>query len=173
MTTHYELLGVVPDASHDEIKRAYHRQARRYHPDARPGADQRVAEQARRIMISLNAAWAVLGEPARRKAYDAEIGVHPGQAEPEPWSAEPDDEFDPLLEDDEDPPPPGPADLIVLVPVCVLALAVGAFAFSTLLQSPFWMWVSIVLLPVAALAFVTAPLAVMLSRARARTRADS
>lgn len=170
MTTHYELLGVAPDASHDDIKRAYHHQARRYHPDARPGADERVADQARRIMISLNAAWAVLGEPARRRAYDTQIGVRLRQPEPEPWTDEPDDFFDPLLEDDEDPPPPRPADLIVLVPVCVLALAVGAFAFSTLLQSPFWMWVSIVLLPVAGLAFVATPLAVMLTRARARAK---
>lgn len=138
--THYDLLKVAPDASPAEIKRAYHDLASRYHPDARPYADQAGAEPARRIMAAVNAAWAVLGDPPRRRAYDTQIGVHVQERGPGRWAPlepEPDDE-DPMLEDDEAP-PPGPADLVVFVPVGLLvALAVATFALSVLSQSPMW-----------------------------------
>ncbi|MDQ6797237.1 MAG: J domain-containing protein, partial [Actinomycetota bacterium] len=58
---HYEELGVAPSATHDEIKRAYHRQARRHHPDAHCQAPAAIQASARRTMVEINAAWAVLG----------------------------------------------------------------------------------------------------------------
>lgn len=62
---HYEVLGVGPDAGHTEIRLAYRRLMRQNHPDLRPG-DPAAEELARRI----TAAWAVLGRPAARAAYD-------------------------------------------------------------------------------------------------------
>lgn len=59
---HYRLLHVQPDAPVEVIRAAYRALMVRHHPDH--GGDH---EQA----VLLNEAWAVLGDPARRAAYDA------------------------------------------------------------------------------------------------------
>ena len=61
----YQLLGVPRDASREEIAQAWRRRARDEHPDARP-ADAGAPDRFR----ALAAAWQVLGDPARRAAYD-------------------------------------------------------------------------------------------------------
>ena len=61
----YQLLGVSRQASREEIAQAWRRQARAEHPDARP-ADAAVPDRFR----ALAEAWQVLGDPARRAAYD-------------------------------------------------------------------------------------------------------
>lgn len=62
--THYEVLGVARSASPDQVRAAYRSAARDHHPDA--GGDPG-------RMRALNAAWQVLGDPARRAAYDREL----------------------------------------------------------------------------------------------------
>lgn len=61
---YYSALGVGRDATADEIKRAYRKLARKYHPDVskEPGAEQKMQE--------INEAWAVLSDPEKRAAYD-------------------------------------------------------------------------------------------------------
>ena len=61
----YQLLGVPPAASRDEIAQAWRRRARDEHPDSRPGD----AEAPGRFR-TLAEAYQVLGDPARRAAYD-------------------------------------------------------------------------------------------------------
>jgi curved DNA-binding protein CbpA len=61
----YRLLGVAPDASREEVALAWRRRARAEHPDARP-ADAAAPGRFR----ALAGAWQVLGDPARRAAYD-------------------------------------------------------------------------------------------------------
>jgi len=61
----YELLGVSRGASREEIALAWRRRARAEHPDARP-ADAAAPGRFR----ALAEAWQVLGDPARRAAYD-------------------------------------------------------------------------------------------------------
>ena len=61
----YQLLGVARDASREEIALAWRRRARAEHPDARP-ADADAPGRFR----ALAGAWQVLGDPARRAAYD-------------------------------------------------------------------------------------------------------
>lgn len=63
--SHYDVLGVSPDAKPDAIRRAYLRQARRWHPD-RPSGD---TEQMRAV----NEAWQVLGNIRSRAAYDRNL----------------------------------------------------------------------------------------------------
>jgi hypothetical protein len=172
MGTLYDHLGVSPEASHEEIKRAYHLLARRHHPDAHGGAEAAVLEEARRRMVVINGAWAVLGDPDRRRAYDASAdGARVAPAEPGPrdeprypeWF-EPDGVAAPYLE--EDPPDPsrrkGPGDLVVFVPVGLVALAVALFAFSVLSESPAMFGAAIALVPVALVAFLAMPLVVLL-----------
>jgi curved DNA-binding protein CbpA len=60
-----QLLGVPRDSSREEIAQAGRRRARDEHPDARP----RDAASPGRFR-ALAAAWQVLGDPARRAAYD-------------------------------------------------------------------------------------------------------
>lgn len=61
---YYKVLGVGKDASADEVRKAYRKLARRYHPDVSkdPSAEQRFKE--------VNEAYEVLGDPAKRKRYD-------------------------------------------------------------------------------------------------------
>jgi curved DNA-binding protein CbpA len=62
---YYAILGVPREATEDELRRAYRRQALSWHPDRRPG-DPRAAERFREI----SEAYAVLINPARRREYD-------------------------------------------------------------------------------------------------------
>lgn len=70
----YDLLGISRNADSDEIKRAYRRLARRYHPDVNkdPGAEDTFKE--------INRAYEVLSEPEARARYDrfGEAGLGAG-----------------------------------------------------------------------------------------------
>ncbi len=62
---YYETLGVSKGASEDEIKRAFRKLARKYHPDLNPG-DKSAEEKFKEI----NEAYAVLSDPKKREEYD-------------------------------------------------------------------------------------------------------
>ncbi|NEO26422.1 MAG: molecular chaperone DnaJ [Kamptonema sp. SIO4C4] len=68
---YYEILGISRDATQDEIKRAYRRLARKYHPDVNrePGAEERFKE--------VNRAHEILSDPEIKARYDrfGEAGV--------------------------------------------------------------------------------------------------
>ena len=62
----YEVLQVNPQADLDVIRAAFRTLARKYHPDF-GGTGAR--------MVSLNDAWAEIGDPKRRKAYDMQLAA--------------------------------------------------------------------------------------------------
>ncbi|MDQ3953265.1 MAG: molecular chaperone DnaJ [Actinomycetota bacterium] len=64
-TDYYAVLGIPRDATPDDVKRAYRKLARQYHPDANPG-DPEAVERFKEI----NAANEVLSDPAKRQRYD-------------------------------------------------------------------------------------------------------
>lgn len=61
---YYQTLGIKKDASQEEIKRAYRKQARKFHPDINKGAD------AEEKFKELGEAYEVLQDPEKRAAYD-------------------------------------------------------------------------------------------------------
>ena len=63
-TNHYERLGVRPDVTADELRRAYRRLALDAHPD------RRIDGAPTDVMAAINEAWSVLGDPSRRAEYD-------------------------------------------------------------------------------------------------------
>jgi curved DNA-binding protein CbpA len=67
VATYYEVLGLAPSASADEVRRAYRERARLVHPDA-SGSTNRAQQ---RDMQDLNEAFRVLRDPSARAAYDA------------------------------------------------------------------------------------------------------
>lgn len=70
---YYKILGVSKDASEDEIKKAFKKLARKYHPDVskEPGAEEKFKE--------LNEAYTVLSDPEKRRYYDT-YGAAAGSA---------------------------------------------------------------------------------------------
>jgi DnaJ-class molecular chaperone len=67
---YYKILGVAKNASEKEIKAAYRRLARKYHPDMNPGD-----KQAEARFKEINEANEVLSDAAKRKRYD-ELGAN-------------------------------------------------------------------------------------------------
>ena len=65
----YKILGVTPDASDEEIKRAYRRLAKKYHPDLNPG-DQ----EAARKMQEVNTAYEQIKNPDKFQQQQASGG---------------------------------------------------------------------------------------------------
>jgi DnaJ-class molecular chaperone len=63
---YYNILGVKRDATQKEIKSAYRKLARKYHPDLNPGDKQAEAK-----FKEINEAYEVLSDPDKRKKYDA------------------------------------------------------------------------------------------------------
>ncbi len=67
---YYQLLGVEPQASAADIRKAYHASSRSFHPDANRGLSDDLRAHCGRISKRITEAYCVLRDARRRKAYD-------------------------------------------------------------------------------------------------------
>jgi hypothetical protein len=175
--THYEVLGIASGAEPAEVRRAYVAMARRFHPDAH--ADRSPAERAHaeRRMRDVNAAWAALSDPARRRAYDDGL-AHSRPAAPRPrpaghgWRPRHDDDgwmgdFESWRDETDvlPPDPPGPRRPVRLLPAAVLAAGALVAVIGLVLSSRPVLAVAFMLAGISLALWVWLPL-VELSRSR-------
>ncbi len=65
---HYDTLQVLPDATSGEIKQAYRRLVKQFHPDSKASTD-------REQIIRINAAYEILKDTANRRSYDRQLNA--------------------------------------------------------------------------------------------------
>src|SRR3954465_1292586 len=104
--TPYEVLGVKKDASADDIRKAYRKLAKQFHPDLNPGKPEAEAR-----FKSISTAYDLLSDPEKRGRYDRgeidESGAErprysyrPHAESAQGWKYRPEGEFDPADLDD-------------------------------------------------------------------------
>ena len=71
---YYEILGVSPGASQEEIKKAWKKKMRQFHPDRFANADEETKEYANEMAKLINEAYHVLKDPEEREKYDIRMG---------------------------------------------------------------------------------------------------
>lgn len=81
--THYDLLGVEPDATKEEIRSAYRERLEELRTKVEKGRSDQARNGAREETARLNSAWQVLSDPFQRQRYDAELSDGSADAEAE------------------------------------------------------------------------------------------
>ncbi len=144
----YAVLGVDEHASDAEIRRAYLALARRFHPDANPGGEER--------MRSINEAWAILGDHERRSAWDRRAAPAAAGFVPDDPA---DDGFDPRAQPDV-PYRTVPAaqaqrrGMLTMAPVALFAAAVASATTGIFFDNPALLGIGVVVFSLACIAMV-------------------
>ena len=74
--TYYEILGVSKTATQDEIKKAYHKLSRKWHPNFYATASEEKQKQAEEMMKIINVAYDVLSDSSKKNDYDLKLRQH-------------------------------------------------------------------------------------------------
>ena len=86
LITWYDVLGVLPDATPDEIRDACQERMAVLQPATLTGVPAEVQSAAGRARQAVDEAWRVLADPAARESYDEEIGfARPGEGLTPSW----------------------------------------------------------------------------------------
>lgn len=74
-TTHYEIIGIKEDASHDEVRKTYRSAILNYHPDKHQTTPEssKPEQESRNRFLELQRAWEILSDPTSRALYDNEL----------------------------------------------------------------------------------------------------
>ncbi|XP_003748643.1 uncharacterized protein LOC100902146 [Galendromus occidentalis] len=90
MGSHYAILCVDRNVSGPDLRSAYHRQARKWHPDKHAGGEEHATE----VFKSISLAYQVLSDPDTRARYDESLAIaaarHSTEQEPS-WRSAPAD----------------------------------------------------------------------------------
>lgn len=81
--SHYDLIGVEPDASKDEIRSAYRERIEALRGKVENGRSDKARDGAREETARLNAAWQVLSDPYQRDRYDTQLSGGGTETEPD------------------------------------------------------------------------------------------
>lgn len=161
--THYEVLGVAPDASPAAIRAAFVALARRHHPDHHVDDPPAVRAEAERHMRTINEAWSVLSDPRRRAAYDRAAGLVRDPADFRP--IEPDEPGEPDPRDAPDVPyrRPAPGEdrrnrRVAFAPVALFGAAVVLFGLGMVTGVPAFLALAVVSFLLSCAGMVVAPL---------------
>lgn len=73
--TYYDVLGIKPHATQDEIKAAYRDKVKEYHPDIFSGQPEWVRAESEAMSKKINEAYGVLHDAQRRRKYDESVGL--------------------------------------------------------------------------------------------------
>jgi len=71
--THYSVLGVDYDASQKQIRDAYLKLSKQYHPDYNVGQNEKQDEAIHNKFVKINNAYSTLGNEKQRRMYDLEV----------------------------------------------------------------------------------------------------
>ena len=86
LVTWYDVLGVLPDATPDDIRAACQDRKAVLQPATMAGVSPEVLSAAERAGQAVEEAWRVLADPVTRESYDEEIGfARPGEGLAPPW----------------------------------------------------------------------------------------
>jgi len=86
VVTWYDVLGVLPDATPDDIRDAWQERRAALQPATMAGVSPEVLSAADRARQAVDEAWRVLADPGTRESYDEEIGfARPGEGLAPPW----------------------------------------------------------------------------------------
>jgi curved DNA-binding protein CbpA len=97
LITWYDILGILPGASAEEVRSACEARMRQVSPQTISGAPSKVIKAADRARAAAEEAWRVLGDPSSRERYEVEAGIRrkgSGLERPQPIPSGP--EWDPL-----------------------------------------------------------------------------
>jgi hypothetical protein len=79
-STHFQVLGVGVSASPEEVRQAFTRLARRYHPDAqRDPAFHDLRQKLTELFVAVSDSYGVLKDAAARERYERSLGLQPGR----------------------------------------------------------------------------------------------
>jgi hypothetical protein len=75
LITWYDILGILPGASADEVRYACEARVRQVSPEMISGAPSKVIKAADRARAAAEEAWRVLSDPSSRERYEVEAGI--------------------------------------------------------------------------------------------------